>query len=331
MDNNFKVSILMLTYNHENYIDQAIRGVVLQKVNFPIELVIANDSSNDNTLNKAKIWQKDYPSIIKIIDNKTNLGLQQNFINSFNSCKGEYIAICEGDDFWIDSHKLQRQVDFLDSHKNYSICAHRVITYYEADNSKAISNGIIKKDHDILDLAKSNFIVNVSVVFRNNLVNNLPQWFEKVPTYDYAIHLLNAQYGNIFFMNRPMAVYRNREDAIWSTASADKKWIISLNVREILMNHFKDNIPVYKNLLSAYNNIGISLINFYDKQKGIEKVNEYTDLILKHNENWTLEDINHRLKTLNMPQKGGIKNRFFKMASSIRREISKHISLPQIS
>ena len=114
MNNNtgLKVSVLMLTYNQERYINEAIRSVMLQETNFPFELVIGNDASTDCTGTICADWQKKYPEQIVLFNRKKNLGLQQNFIQTYTRCRGQYIAICEGDDFWTDKRKLQIQADF---------------------------------------------------------------------------------------------------------------------------------------------------------------------------------------------------------------------------
>lgn len=117
----------MLTYNQERYINEAIRSVMLQETNFPFELVIGNDASTDCTGTICADWQKKYPEQIVLFNRKKNLGLQQNFIQTYAQCRGQYIAICEGDDFWTDKRKLQIQADFLDTHPDYSTCFHRVI------------------------------------------------------------------------------------------------------------------------------------------------------------------------------------------------------------
>ena len=109
------LSILMITYNHESYIEQAIKGVFSQKVNFPVEFVISNDCSTDKTHQKIEEILKDSPEnfTIKYYNHTENLGMMENFIFSLKQCHGKYIALCEGDDYWIDNNKLQKQVNFL--------------------------------------------------------------------------------------------------------------------------------------------------------------------------------------------------------------------------
>ena len=132
-----RVSVLMLAYNQERYIGEAIRSVMLQQTDFPFELVIGNDGSGDRTGAICREWQKRYADRIVLIDRPKNIGLIPNFMQTYPLCKGNYIAICEGDDFWTDKSKLQRQVDFLDTHPDYVLCFHRVINYYADKGTKA--------------------------------------------------------------------------------------------------------------------------------------------------------------------------------------------------
>lgn len=273
----------MLTYNQESYIDEAIRSVMLQKRNFSLELVIGNDASTDHTASICQKWKERYPQEIVLLNHTTNLGLQQNFIQSYNQCRGEYIAICEGDDYWCHPEKLQRQVDFLDAHPEYSTCFHRVINYYEDNGTKSLSNGKQQQTTDILDLARSNYISNVSSIFRRGLFGELPEWFARVSTYDYAIHLLNAQFGKIHYISTPMAVYRQHRKAIWSEAGMDKKLDISLTIRELLIDYFAGHREdVCQRLRDAHCRICINLIRYYQKNRQQQAMEESQARLLRY-------------------------------------------------
>lgn len=294
MENNadIKVSVLMLTYNQERYIDEAIRSVMLQETDFPFELVIGNDASTDDTGRICEEWQKKHPAQIVLLNRKQNLGLQQNFMQTYARCRGRYIAICEGDDYWTNKRKLQWQTDFLDAHPDYSTCFHRVINYYEDRGTKSLSNGGQKPESDILDLARSNYISNVSALFRRGLFGELPEWFARVSTYDYAIHLLNAQYGKIHYMKRPMAVYRQHGNAIWSEAGMDKKLDIALVIRELLMEYFHEKRPdVYDCLRYAHAQICLNLIRHYRKAGKPEQIADVERRLLKYQPQWQPEDV----------------------------------------
>lgn len=218
----------MLAYNIGAYMEEAIRGVIRQQTSYPVQLVIAEDCSTDHTLEICLRYQNQYPDIITLVRHEKNAGLQRNFIDAHRHCVGEYIAICDGDDYWTDKHKLQKMTDFMDSHPDYSTCFHRVVNYYEEDGSKSLSNGKQQTVSTVIDLARNNFITNSSSLFRRKYYPEVPAWFAQITSCDYAMHLLNAQHGPIYYFRKPMAVYRKHGKGIWSEAASDKRLNASL-------------------------------------------------------------------------------------------------------
>ena len=164
MEKTVKVSVIMLAYNIENYIEIAIKGVLSQKTDYPVELIIGEDRSTDRTYEICKRYQEKYPELITVIRHEKNLGYQRNYMETYKHCRGEYVAVCDGDDYWFDRRKLQRATDFLDTHSQFAICFHRVVNYYEEDGSKSLSNGHQRKITTISDLAESNYITNHSTM-----------------------------------------------------------------------------------------------------------------------------------------------------------------------
>lgn len=324
-----KVSVLMLTYNQERYIEEAIRSVMRQQTDFVFELVIGNDASSDRTGELCRQWQQLFPEQIVLIDRTENLGLIQNFMQTYAHCRGKYVAICEGDDYWISKHKLQRQVNFLDTHPDYACCFHRVINYYEDRGTKSLSNGGQKQDSNILDLARSNYISNVSACFRRNLFGPLPEWFAQVSTYDYALHLLNAQYGRMYYMKRPMAVYRQHGDAIWSEAGMDKKLAIALTVRELLMKHFKSQRQdVYHCLQQAHTNICLNLIRHYRRNGQSTEADLVCQRLLAQRPELTQEEVTRLERVAPQPLSGCLRAMLFRILKKARAVISRLIPIP---
>ena len=115
MEKTVKVSVIMLAYNIENYIEIAIKGVLSQKTDYPVELIIGEDRSTDRTYEICKRYQEKYPELITVIRHEKNLGYQRNYMETYKHCRGEYVAVCDGDDYWFDRRKLQRATDFLDT------------------------------------------------------------------------------------------------------------------------------------------------------------------------------------------------------------------------
>ena len=161
------LSILSITYNHEKFIAQAIESWLMQKTDFEFEIVIGEDCSTDNTLQIIKEYQKEHPDLIKVITSEQNVGMQANFIRTYEACQGKYIALCEGDDYWTDPLKLQKQVDFLEENENYFITGHK---------AKIIDDGILKEEEYYVTnpvlieewIGKLPFRTN-TFVFRNKL------------------------------------------------------------------------------------------------------------------------------------------------------------------
>lgn len=208
----------MITYNHENLIKDAVEGVLMQKADFEIELIIADDNSPDKTEDVIHEIASKHPNgkWIKYTKHKANKGVIPNFIWALQQCQSEYIAICEGDDYWTDPYKLQKQVDFLKKNPNYSLCFHKVkILNIENQLLEDVKTKVPKKHNSINALAKKgNYIHTPSVVFKN-YVHSLPETFIKSPIGDFFLHMVTAQYGKLFYMNEEMAVYREGV-GIWS-------------------------------------------------------------------------------------------------------------------
>ena len=128
------VSVKMITYNHAPYIAQAIEGVLQQKTNFPFELVIGEDCSTDGTREIVLEYQKKYPDIIRVITSDKNVGMNRNSYRTMKACRGKYIAFCEGDDYWHHPDKLQKQVDYMESHPECGLVCSDYDIYYNSSN-----------------------------------------------------------------------------------------------------------------------------------------------------------------------------------------------------
>ena len=271
-----KVSVLMIAYNKEQYIGEAIAGVVHQRCDFPIELIVMDDCSTDRTADIVKGWQARYPEIVNYHRNERNLGLQGNYLAGFKHCQGEYLAICDADDYWFYKKKLAKMVGYMDEHPECAISFHRVVNFYEATGEKSFSNGGMKTLSGIEELSRSNYITNLSVLYRRNLVDimNLPDWIKDDRSPDYALHMLYAAKGNIRFFARPMGVYRKAAGSAWSTNERYGQLKMSLSVRLRLLEEFMGNGTVetglrdsIKRILEAMLQCGIN----EDRRLEIEK------------------------------------------------------------
>jgi len=251
MKKDLVISVCMITYGHEKYIREAIEGVLIQKCDFEVELIIANDCSPDSTNSIIENILENHPEKIsvKYFNHDKNLGMMPNFIFALQQCSGKYIALCEGDDYWTDHLKLQKQVDFLEANSDYVLCFHQV-DILKLDGE--IVEDFITKVPDDYETIESlvtfgNYIHTPSVVFRN-VIKEFPFEFQLSPIGDYFLYIMLAEYGKIKYLNEKMAIYRF-ESGIYSKledSQKNKKWNRTLililsyskndNVKSIIFN-----------------------------------------------------------------------------------------------
>jgi glycosyltransferase involved in cell wall biosynthesis len=227
-----KVSVAMVTYNHEKFIAQALDSILMQKVNFDYEIVIGEDCSPDNTREIIQNYYNQYPGKIRLLLRERNLGFE-NWTQTLMSCQGQYIALLEGDDYWTSPHKLQKQVEFLDSHPECTICFHPVLKVYEGINREpGVYPRETKPIYRLTDLLEVNFIPTCSTMFRRGLFGDFPAWYYKLPYGDWPLHILNAQQGDIGCLDEVMAAYRNHGGGAWSKRSPAQKIKSTLDIYE---------------------------------------------------------------------------------------------------
>lgn len=217
-----RVSVVMLAYNHSRCLGQAIEGVLLQETDFPIELLIGDDRSKDNTLEIALEYQRKYPRMIRVITSDTNVGAQPNAARLIEASRGDLIALCEGDDYWIAKDKLQRQVALFDERPDVSICFHTALVLN--DESQQIV-GSISTMHAPRDFSLSASILGSggmmptpSIVIRRSALCPLDDWLLTCPVGDYPIAIWAASRGVCHGMPEAMCVYRRSETGSWTAS-----------------------------------------------------------------------------------------------------------------
>jgi glycosyltransferase involved in cell wall biosynthesis len=218
------VSIVCITYNHGKYVEESLKGFLSQDVDFEIEIIIGDDCSTDNTREIIKKYHNLYPDKIKPIYNEDNIGINKNFIKTLESATGKYIALCEGDDYWIDNNKLQKQVDFMEENLEYTMCFHRSETFDDISNKVIELYPNIDKelDLDIYDFIESNKASTASVLYRNIDIN-LPKSFFDFKLGDWPMHLLYLEKGKAKYLPNIMSRYRVHINGVWSLNNEAKK------------------------------------------------------------------------------------------------------------
>ena len=234
------VSIAVLTYNHEQFIAQAIDSFLAQETTFDFEIVIGDDASTDNTQKILKAFQEKNPNKFNITYHKKNIGMVPNFVNVINSCKGKYIAFCEGDDFMLDTKKLEIQASFLETNSDYAICFHEA-KIYDQTKLELIDDNITsaaKEDYNLDDFSKGNFMHTPTVMIRNDFT--LPEAFSTLPIGDWPLYVSVLKDRKIKKLNKVMSVYRVHEKSSWSSKSEVFRWKTSVTV----INYILDNIAL---------------------------------------------------------------------------------------
>ncbi|KKR22181.1 MAG: hypothetical protein UT50_C0001G0093 [Candidatus Moranbacteria bacterium GW2011_GWA2_39_41] len=246
MKKNQKVSIICVTFNQEKYIKQALESFVGQKTNFDFEVVIGDDCSTDKTADIIRQFEEKYPHIIRPIFREKNIGTTKNFFDIFSRANGEYISICDGDDFFTNDNKLQKQVDFLEVNRDFSMCFHPARWFFENNEEPDsiypdIKNGA---DFTVERLLEENFINTNSVMYRRQSYVDLPK--ENILPGDWFIHLYHAKFGKIGFINRVMSAYRRHSGGLW--------WNSYKSPDELIKKHGGAHLAMYFELLKIYNN-----------------------------------------------------------------------------
>ena len=252
-----KVSVLCTAYNHENYIRDALESFVSQKTDFAFEVLVNDDCSSDSTAAIIREYAEMYPDIIRPFLQEKNLysqgGMPHLFATVFYpNARGEYFALCEGDDYWSDPEKLQRQVDFLDAHPDYTACVHNTMLHYcdgTQPDAPLIKEDLGDRDIDFYTVIKgaSNAYHTSSILARREYLIDPPDFHYTAAAHgftDYAIGLWLTLNGKVRFIDRLMSVYRiNSNPAAWSAKLGAhyaklKEFIVGeLEMMKVLMSH----------------------------------------------------------------------------------------------
>lgn len=249
------VSVRLMTYNHEAFIEKAIKGVLDQVVTFNVELIIGDDFSSDrtaevikesiiNTNKKISIRFLDRPLNGRYYKQRKEKGRKYNFINIIKNCNGKYIALLDGDDYWTDHQKLQKQVDFMEKNENYMLCFHNVSLLYSSGRKVPFLGNewdcSLNSDKIRLKLVEQNILASCSVLYRN--INIDYSKFLSLPFVDYPLYIILSNKGKIAYLDANMGVYRKHEAGIWTGINSIEKFLQLIYFRTSFLK---------KNLLSS--------------------------------------------------------------------------------
>jgi glycosyltransferase involved in cell wall biosynthesis len=280
--NELMVAVEMITYNHEKYIAQAIESVLMQKTNFRYKLIICEDKSTDKTAKICKEYQSKYPDKIDLYLNEKNLGIESNArkLHRLSSeSKAKYIAMCEGDDYWTDSNKLQKQVQIMEANTDASLCFHNVNILFQRSNKSYPAYEANNKPPKITylkDIAKGNYIKTTSALFRNYF-GEMPQWMYESEVSDYTFYVLWAKRGTLHYIDEIMGCYRKHEGG-WTSGRLQNNLNYEIGIFSNLMREFTDNEEVLNSLNSQINHrICRSAVQYFkneDIERGLKRLTE---------------------------------------------------------
>jgi len=239
-----KLSVACITYCHEAYIADAIDGVLKQKIDFPIEMVIGEDCSPDGTLDIILEYKKKHPDLIRLIEYPHNVGARDNFRTTLNRCRGEYIAFLDGDDYWSSPHKLRKQVELMDAHPEYSLCFHAVEYMLEGGDVPSWSGYPPGRRtvYRLSEMAKWIRIEPGSMLFRRSYLR-FPDLFDQVYFGDWMLQVLMAERGDVGYIDEVMGVKRlHNESMLFGYAAKDRQKNLENIVYqlEIFCRHLND-------------------------------------------------------------------------------------------
>lgn len=269
------LSVVVLAYNHAKYIARALDGVLAQQVDFPIEILVGEDGSSDGTRDLVRRYERAHPDIIKARYNDRDKVIymngwptgRRNLIDTLGRARGELVAMLEGDDFWTDETKLQRQADALAAHPECSLCFHNAEILFESGERRAFTDLEGEQRVGIDRVLAGWMVPTASMVFRRRWLGELPPWFTRVMSGDYSIQLLLAHKGPFYYLDRYMSVYRKHTGGL--SARTGTAW-------------FRRNLTL---LLEEFNEQTDGQYEHLIVPRLVERYRETASLSLAHNNN----------------------------------------------
>ncbi|MGQ0737794.1 MAG: glycosyltransferase family 2 protein [Bacteroidota bacterium] len=266
------VSVCIQTYQHKKFIAAAIESALAQKTDFPYEIIIGEDDSTDGTREICSEFAKKHPDRIRLFQRseadkiyihgkKTG---RFNFLSNLREARGEYIALLDGDDCWIDSGKLQKQVDFFSCHPGISICAHRYIKQMPGGKTVLQRSPYWKEEASVYpsaSLLKEFYILMSVSMFRRSLVHELPAWFYEVPVIDYPLLVYLSQFGDIGYLPDIMTRYNIHKKGLWSGTKAPGNQVRIWHVLTLMSTGLSGSYGA--EMEAGRERVGKELITFY--------------------------------------------------------------------
>lgn len=302
------VSVCVQTYQHGEYIRKCMEGILMQQTDFKFEVLIGEDQSSDGTRDVCIEYAKKYPEKIRLFLHSRNNNIsilnkptgRFNFVYNLFSAHGKYIALCEGDDYWTDPYKLQKQVNFLQNSMEYAICFHPVMILKDGKLTSDYIAWRMPETTGLQDLAKGNYINTPAVVFRN-IIQDIPEVILRIAVGDYFLYMLLAKRGKIMRLAECMAVYRVHCGGVHSMMDQRQRYLRWLKMLDEIICEFENKTRVI--LISQYIQMSVSVIAMRNDLPDNAKV-ELNQNILKYDPNYfighmqELNDLKRRMNSM---------------------------------
>lgn len=262
-EEDLKLHVILVTYNHEEFIRDTLQSVLMQRTNFCFHILVADDCSTDNTVSIIREMEEQTDIPFEYLTNNHNLGIMQNYKRAFAACNAPYAAVIEGDDLWTDPYRLQKHVDFLDSHCECAMSFNQYLVKNDEKGTIALQPRFSDAQERMYyryltghDLAYSNLIGNFSTcVYRSSALKALPDQMYSFECYDWLTNLMVSKMGYIGCLIQPMSIYRIHEKGVWSGQSEIEKTesvIKSIDIYDEFTNReFSEGFAAHKARLQA--------------------------------------------------------------------------------
>lgn len=245
------VSVTVITYQHANYIQECLDSILMQETNFSFEIIIGEDESTDGTREICKEYAERYPDKIRLFlrSREDVIRLGDRPTGKFNglatraAARGKYIASCEGDDYWLDPKKLQKQVSFMESNPNCTMCIHAAVVVDLQGNKIGEKRPLSENGYlPVEEIIKrgGGFIPTASRVYQRKIMDPEPEWVIRAPIGDYPQQMLCGHLGSVWYIDEVMSAYRAKVPGSWTSGSTDKRFIESRLLMLEMFDAFND-------------------------------------------------------------------------------------------
>jgi len=218
-----KVSVLMVVYNHERFVRQAVDSVLCQQTDFEFEVVVGEDHSTDSTREILRKLDQENPGRLRLLFRDSNLGMSYNFVDTYEHCQGEFVTILDGDDYWSNPHKLAKQVALLEANPDAALCFGRARIEYESGAASKVIPPEQRNDWPLEELLIASFIPACTVMYRHYDLGPIPEWIHELSLCDWPFHVLHALRGKMLLLDEELAVYRVHGGGCWSQLQEDAR------------------------------------------------------------------------------------------------------------